>query len=180
MAQPVSNAAAADNFAARRLAEYINQERAAEGLPPVAISPQLTRVARAHVRDLMENRPDDAADRYGRRCTMHSWSQFGSWTPVCYTSDHAQATGMWNKPREITRGAYRDDGFEIAYWKQRGATAEAAIQGWLDSPAHEAVMLQRGAWRQTNWQAMGVAVYGDYAVAWFGKEHDAPRRSASR
>lgn len=170
-AQPVSYPVG--DSAARRLAEYINEVRQDEGLAPVAISPSLTAVARAHVRDLMENRPDSGTDRVGRRCTMHSWSSAGRWTPVCFTTDNAYATGMWNKPREITRGAYRDIGVEIAYRMPEGVSAEAAMDGWLDSPAHEAVMLERGPWRSADWKAMGVAVYGDYAVAWFGKQPDA-------
>lgn len=172
MAVPVNYPLAGDSAAARRLAQYINQERQAAGLPPVPLSSSLTMVARAHVQDLMENRPDTGSDGRGRRCTMHSWSSSGHWSPVCYTPDNAYASSMWNKPREITRGTYRDYGFEIAYRMPAGVTPEAAIDGWLGSPAHEAVMLEIGAWRSSNWQAIGVAVYGDYAVAWFGKAPD--------
>ena len=34
---------------------------------------------------------------------------------LCYTWDHANAAGMWNKPREITNYQYLGNGFEIAY-----------------------------------------------------------------
>jgi uncharacterized protein YkwD len=176
LAQPAAYRSAADDAAAaRRLAEYINQERAADGLPPVAVSPSLVRVARAHVRDLMQNRPDSGTDYRGRRCTMHSWSAAGRWTPVCFTADNAYAPAMWNKPKEITGGQYRDAGVEIAYRMPAGVTPEIAMDGWLNSAAHEAVMLERGPWRSSNWQAMGVAIDGDYAVAWFGKEPDEAR-----
>ena len=37
--------------------------------------------------------------------SMHSWSANGSWTPCCYTADHARKECMWNKPGEITGGA---------------------------------------------------------------------------
>jgi uncharacterized protein YkwD len=82
---------------------------------------------------------------------------------------------MWNKPKEITGGQYRDAGVEIAYRMPAGVTPEIAMDGWLNSPAHEAVMFERGPWRSANWQAMGVAIDGDYAVAWFGKEPDEAR-----
>jgi uncharacterized protein YkwD len=161
-----------DSGAADRLARYINEVRMDEGLPPVPYSPQLARVARAHVRDLTDNRPDSGTDRLGRRCTMHSWSGAGQWTPVCFTADNSKAAGMWNKPREITRGAYPGIGVEIAFRMGDGVTAEAAMDAWLDSPAHEAVIRELGPWRSADWRAMGVAIRGDYAVAWFGKEPD--------
>lgn len=150
----------------RRLAAYVNEERQAEGLPPVALSPTLTHVARTHVRDLMRHRPDRG------RCNMHSWSSAGDWTPVCFTADMAAARGMWNKPRELSRGAYRGYGFEIAFRMPGGVAPEDAMGGWLESPAHAKVMLEEGSWRGSNWQAMGVAIEGDYAVVWFGKEPD--------
>lgn len=164
-----------DRAAEQRLIEYINDTRRNEGLPPVPLSRALTRVARAHVHDLMEQRPDSGSDRYGRRCTMHSWSGAGSWTPVCYTPDDAHAQAMWDKPREITRQTYQGDGVEIAYRMGGGVTPEIAIDGWLGSPRHAVVIVEHGVWRNSNWQAMGVAIYGDYAVAWFSKEPDSTR-----
>ncbi len=103
---------------------------------------------------------------------MHSWSDAGSWTPVCYTADHAFAHSMWSKPREITHGFYQENGFEIAYRMPGGVTPEVAIDGWLGSSPHAAVILEEGRWHSANWLAMGVAIYGEYAVAWFGKEPD--------
>lgn len=175
MWQPASYPHMDDHRAAQRLAEYINEERSAHGLPPVPVSVQLNKVAQAHVRDLMENRPDSDSDSSGQRCTMHSWSAAGDWSPVCFTADNSRAAGMWNKPQEISRGRYRGYGFEIAYRMGAGATPEAVMDGWLASPRHEAVILEHGVWRNANWQAMGVAIHGDYAVAWFGKEPDSGR-----
>jgi hypothetical protein len=166
-----------------RLARLVNDYRADNGLPPVPYSPSLSAVARAHVRDLMENRPDSATG-FGRgSCTMHSWSSAGRWTPVCYTRDNARASAMWNKPREITRGAYPGNGYEIAYWQAGRVTPEIALYGWQDSRAHDDLLVEDGPWRDANWQAMGVGIYGSYAVIWFGKERDraaGTRRIAGR
>jgi len=159
------------------LARMVNDYRADNGLPPVPMSRSLNAVAQAHVRDLMENRPDTATG-FGRgNCNMHSWSAAGRWKPVCYTRDHARATSMWSKPREITRGAYPGNGYEIAYWWSGEITPEIALDGWQDSPAHNDLIVEDGPWRGADWQAMGVGIDGHYAVVWFGKEPDGAGRS---
>lgn len=172
---PVNNAP--PQAAEARLAGLVNAYRRANGLAPVPLSPALTRVAASHAAD-MAARPDRGAtedfgtDGRGARCTLHSWSARGRWTPVCYTADHARARGMWNKPREITGGAYRGDGFEIAYWRSDAATPEQAMAGWQASPVHDAMIRETGMWKGTRWQAMGVGLAGHYAFIWFGKEPD--------
>ena len=163
-----------------QLARMVNDYRADNGLPPVPYSPSLSAVAHAHVRDLMENRPDSATG-FGRGpCNMHSWSRAGRWTPVCYTRDHARASAMWNKPREITR--YPGNGYEVAYWQAGRITPEIAFYGLQDSRPHDDVLVEDGPWRDAHWQAMGVGIYGSYAVIWFGKERDpaSSRRIAGR
>lgn len=172
---PVNNAP--PQAAEARLAELVNAYRRANGLAPVPLSPALTRVAASHATD-MASRPDGGAtgdlgiDRQGARCTMHSWSAHGRWTPVCYTADHVRAQAMWNKPREITRGAYSGDGFEIAYWRSDAATPEQAMASWRTSAAHDAMIRETGMWKGARWQAMGVGLAGHYAFIWFGKEPD--------
>jgi uncharacterized protein YkwD len=162
------------------LARMVNDYRADNGLPPVPLSRSLNAVARAHVRDLMANRPDTGTG-FGRgRCNMHSWSSAGRWTPVCYTRDHAQATAMWSKPREITRGAYPGNGYEIAYWFSGRVTPEIALDGWIGSRSHNDLLVEDGPWRNADWQAMGVGIYGSYAVVWFGQEPDGPPRRIAR
>lgn len=155
-----------------RVAAIVNAYRRANGLPDVALSPALTRVAAAHARDLNENRPDQQTDDDGRRCNMHSWSARSGATPVCYTADHARAGLMWGKPAELTRGAYSAQGFEIAARYSIGMTADLALELWQGSPGHNSVILEEGPFRGARWQAMGVAVDGEYALVWFGKAPD--------
>lgn len=154
------------------LARLINDYRANQGLDRVPVSKSLTQVGQAHAADLYHYAPDKGTDSRGLVCNMHSWSDAGNWTPVCYTSDHKYAEKMWSKPHEITGGIYTGNGFEIAYWSSGQATASAALHAWKGSSAHNDVILEKGIWAPPNWQAMGIGIVENYAVVWFGEQAD--------
>jgi hypothetical protein len=154
------------------LVGYINAYRQQNGQPAIAVSKSLVTVAQYHVQDLQTHRPDTGTDNRGIACNIHSWSANGVWSPVCYTPDHNYASGMWNKPKEITNNVYSSSGFEISYRTGVGATAENAFNGWQGSPPHDAVMLNQGIWADFPFQAVGVGIYGNYAVVWFGQQAD--------
>jgi hypothetical protein len=79
---------------------------------------------------------------------------------------------MWSKPREITRGAYPGNGYEISAGRWGAPmTAAAALSQWQGSAAHNQVILQKGIWTEP-WRAMGIGIEGGYAVIWFGREPD--------
>lgn len=150
----------------RKLFDLLTAYRKSKKLSVIPYSAKLTRVAQAHVRDLAahfdyENRGD---------CNPHSWSTNGDWTPCCYTSDHKQAACMWNKPREIA--GYESEGYEIAFFSSDGADAEESLAGWKASPAHNPVIVNGGTWKDVSWKAVGVGIYGNYAVVWFGVLED--------
>ena len=149
----------------RKLYNLINEYRQSKGLHKVPLSKSLTKVAQVHVKDLQNNAPN------GGRCNTHSWSAKGEWSACCYTPDHKQAKCMWNKPKELT--SYTANGFEIAYWSSGSATAVGALNSWKRSGGHNAVIVNSGIWKSWPWGAMGVAVYGNYSVVWFGKPADA-------
>ncbi|MBN1939701.1 MAG: hypothetical protein JW843_08945 [Candidatus Aminicenantes bacterium] len=153
------------------LAALINAARVEAGLPAVPVTVSLTKTARLHVADLNANRPDTGADARSQACNLHSWSANGAWTPVCYTADHHYSSLMWNKPREIT-GVYDDNGYEIAHGGGMPVTPSGAMNGWLSSPAHLDVIMERSIWEGCFWKSLGVAVEGQYAVAWFGEDPD--------
>jgi uncharacterized protein YkwD len=132
------------------------------GLSAIPLSASLSKVAQLHVRDLQENRPA------GGRCNLHSWSK--AYGDCCYTSDHRRADCMWDKPRELTD--YTGNGYEIAHWASDGATAASALQGWKSSSGHNAVMTNKSIWKDVTWNAVGIGIYREYAVVWFGKEAD--------
>jgi DNA-binding transcriptional LysR family regulator len=156
-----------DIAATNQLIEAINAYRREHGLTAIAPSRAMMDVSASHVQDLVAHQPDAGV------WSLHSWSAFGPWTPVCYVGDEFSLAGMWNKPREIAR--YPGDGYEIAYWNSRAATAANALAGWAASPGHNAVIVEQDGWGcdSAPWQAFGAAVSGGYAVAWFGCEPDA-------
>lgn len=172
-----AQSAGPDRVAASRIAALINDHRAANGLSRIPISPSLTWVAETHALDLAAEPDGGASPTYGHDarglpCNGHSWSNRGAWTPVCYTEDHRYARAMWDKPREITRGAYSGNGFEIGYWSGGMVDPGQALQSWQSSPQHHAVILQQGDWARQPWRAMGVGVAGHHAFVWFGREPD--------
>lgn len=163
--QPVVNGLSADEHA---LATLINNYRLSLGLKVLPISKSLTTVARAHVQDSNTYSPENGVDSRNQQCNLHSWSNNGEWSPVCYTSDHHYASLMWNKPSELT--IYTGDGYENSANSSRVITPEVAFNLWKNSPGHEAVMASRGSWAMLT--TMGVAIDGSYAHVWFGSEPD--------
>jgi hypothetical protein len=126
-------------------------------------------VAAYHVQDLSQN-PGIAESP----CNLHSWSDNPPlWSGCCYTSDHAKAQCMWDKPMEITAswGAnqYSGSGFENA---AAGVSSPSqALSSWKGSSAHNAVILNQGMWNQP-WLALGCALEGGYGALWFGHQTD--------
>lgn len=150
----------------RKLYNIIMEYRRENGLPIIPLSVSLTFVAQTHVKDLVNNKPDLG------NCNAHSWSSNGSWTPCCYTSDHAQAKHMWSKPRELT--TYKGNGYEIACGSNEccsnfNMTAEYALSSWKKSPQHNAVIINQGIWN-SQWNAIGIGLYKGFSVIWFGNE----------
>lgn len=147
----------------------INSYRNAHGLPSIPLSGSLCVVAGAHAWDLETNRPDRGP------CNMHSWSDSGPWPGCCYTDDHREARCVWNKPGELT--SYQGYGYEIAFFHSQpgnksGSMAGLALEGWKGSSGHKNMILNRYSWKRLKWKAMGVGIYGRYAVVWFGEEAD--------
>ncbi|MFK8002157.1 MAG: CAP domain-containing protein [Polyangiales bacterium] len=140
----------------------VNDYRVSRGLPALPLSPSLSLVARTHVEDLIAHGANSGA------CNLHSWSDEGSWSGCCYTSDHSQASCMWNKPRELTD--YPGNGYEISTGGARDGAH--ALSLWQSSGGHHDVIINGGAWSQP-WGAMGVAITpGAFAHIWFGREAD--------
>jgi len=144
------------------LYERVNAYRTANALPSVPLSPSLSRVARLHAEDQVAHHAS-----FEPQCNLHSWSDAGAWTPCCYTSDHAEAECMWDKPRELTD--YPGNGYEIS--SLGPPDAEGHLAGWQSSEPHDDVIMQRPPWTEP-WLAMGVGVAGSHANIWFGREAD--------
>jgi Cysteine-rich secretory protein family len=146
----------------RRLYELINQYRAQNGLPSISISPSLTLVANRHVQDLERNIKD----------LTHGWSN----CPYD-ASDSDTYSCMWDAPQRLDT-PYQGYGYENAHGGSGGyrATAMSALESWQGSSAHNAVILNQGMWQDKQWNALGIGIYGGYAVLWFGDEPDPASR----
>jgi uncharacterized protein YkwD len=152
-----------------KLFQLINEYRESRGLPPIANSRSLNKVARVHVIDLVENKPAEGVDSRDLSCSLHSWSNKGLWRSVCYTKDHAYADAMWDKPREITNYTYSGDGYENAYaTTDEVVNPEKVLEAWKKSPSHNAILLEEEMWKGSNLLAMGVGIYKKHAVIWVG------------
>lgn len=148
----------------KKLYDIINAYRKTKKLKPVPLSASLTKVAQLHAIDLMDNY------KKSDKCNPHSWSNKGAWTSCCYTNDHKQAACMWDKPKEIA--GYESPGYEIVYWHSAAAQAEGALKGWQQSKSHNPIIINDGMWEQVDWNAIGIAIYQQYAVVWFGEMID--------
>jgi uncharacterized protein YkwD len=151
--------------AEKKLYNEINNYRKEKKLPTIPISASLTTVAQKHAKDLFENRPDTGI------CNLHSWSDKGNWTACCYTPNHVEAKCMWQKPLELT--GYKSNGFEISYKTTSGEVIPAnALSSWKKSPSHNAVIINSGIWKKHQWKAIGIGIYANYAIIWFGDDTD--------
>jgi uncharacterized protein YkwD len=150
----------------KKLYDIIMQYRKSKGLPAIPISAKLTQVAQVHAKDLVVNYRFDV----NNKCNPHSWSKKGKWSACCYTSDHKEAQCMWDKPKEIA--GYNSPGYEIAYYSSRGATAEEGLVGWQKSPAHNPLLINEGMWSKVQWKALGIGIYKQYGIVWFGEAGD--------
>ena len=152
------------------LAQLVNAYRVQNGLTALPTSRWLSATAQWHIWDRINN-----PQAVGGICNTHSWSNNPpagvTWSGVCYTSDHAQASGMWIKPREISVSRYVGTGYELAA-DSPGQTPENALLQWQNSPAHNTVILQTGVWSGITFGGLGVGMGANYAVLWFGDRVD--------
>ncbi len=139
-----------------KLYEMVNQYRQQRRLPPIPLSRSLSYVAKKHVIDLQYN--------IGK--VSHSWSD------CKYDSNNPKTYGcMWHKTQELT--SYEAHGYECVFGMHpEYATAKKALKSWQRSSGHNNVIVNRGPWRQVEWNALGVAVYKNYAALWFGEIKD--------
>jgi uncharacterized protein YkwD len=150
----------------KKLYDLMMEYRKNKGLENIPLSAKLTLVAQIHAKDLTNNYEFDVKNK----CNPHSWSKKGKWSACCYTNDHKKAKCMWDKPKEIAD--YNSPGYEIAYFSTRGATALEGLEGWKKSPSHNPLIINEGIWNKVQWKAIGIGVYKEYGIVWFGEAED--------
>ncbi len=150
----------------KNLYELIMAYRKSKKLKSIPYSAKLSKVAQTHVRDLTENYTYEK----DATCNPHSWSDKGKWSSCCYTGDHKKAACMWDKPKEIS--GYESAGYEIAYYSSGGASAVEGLEGWKKSSGHNPLLINSESWSKLEWKSIGVGIYEQYAVVWFGEMED--------
>ena len=142
----------------------VNKFRKENNLPPIPLSVSLSYVAALHAKDLFLNHPDQGS------CNSHSWSAKGFWAPFCYPRDENKKNSVWDKPRELTH--YPSKAFEIVYSENNPLIRDTILMVWQGEDYFRSFLLNTGKWQGKTWNAIGIAVYENYACAWFGEAVD--------
>lgn len=137
----------------QELYRIINEYRASNNLPPIALSKPLSFVANRHLLDLENN----------IKYLTHGWSN----CPY-----EVKDTKTWNcvmdAPRRLN-SQYNGQGFENLYRNLNGfATPVLALEAWKKSPMHNSLILNLEVWKGTKFDAFGIAISGNFAAMWFG------------
>ena len=146
------------------LCRMINDYRQQNNLPSIPLSRSLSYVAALHAKDLYLNHPDQGP------CNFHSWSPKGIWKPFCYPRDENKKNSVWDKARELTK--YPSKAYEIVYWENNALEKDTIMMVWRTEEYFNSFLLNSGKWTGKTWNAIGIAVYENYACAWFGEEPD--------
>ena len=149
-----------------KLYDLVMEYRKEHKLESIPLSESLTYVAQTHARDLSDQYVFDV----NNNCNPHSWSSKGKWTSCCYTNDHKKASCMWVKPKELT--GYPGNGYEILYYSSGLANAQEGLDGWKISPGHNPLLINAGTWANVKWKAIGIGIYNNYGIVWFGEVSD--------
>lgn len=157
-----------DNFcittAELKFAESVNKFRRSYRMAEIPLSSALSFVAKTHVADLQLNRPDTSI------CSPASWSDKGTWKSCCYNSYLHRPECMWDKPKELTKYAFR--GYEIVYFEENLLQPEMVADLWFSVPDVVDFILGKGAHSDKKWAAMGVGIGENYLSLWMGQRHD--------
>ncbi|MDJ1173063.1 CAP domain-containing protein [Roseofilum capinflatum] len=147
----------------QKLYTLINEYRGQNGLPAIPLSNALTLVANRHVQDVAENLQITIGDSRN----PHSWS-WGAYDP----DNESTYPNIWEAPQRLQTG-YPGNGYENFFLTSAPlATAEQAFNSWINSPDHNATILNQGDWQRFSWDALGVGLYEGYGALWFGDEPD--------
>jgi len=137
------------------LYDLVNQYRAQNGLAAIPLSKALTLVANRHVHDLTDN----------IRSLTHSWSD-----AVYDINNSATWSASMAAPQRLGTG-YTGNGYENAYWSSGNAKGADALALWK-TDSHNDLLLNLNIWQNQTWKAMGIGIYGQYAVLWMGDATD--------
>jgi len=147
-----------------KLYNLFNEYRKTMNQPEIPLSKSLCFVAKQHINDLIQNKPDT------NTCNFHSWSDKGEWTACCFEVELKDKSCMQKKPMELTN--YPGIAYEIVYWENRIATADKAFDQWRETAASQSMIINIKNWESLNWNAVGICIEDNFAIAWLGEETD--------
>jgi hypothetical protein len=147
-----------------KLYRMINEYRRQYDLPAIQLSKSLCFVAATHAKDLYLHHAENSP------CNFHSWSDKGPWKPFCYPADENKKNSVWDKPRELSK--YNNKGYEIVYWENSDVVIDSIINFWKSMEYFNSFLMNTGKWQGKTWNAIGISIYENYALAWFGEVPD--------
>jgi hypothetical protein len=147
------------------LMNLLNQHRASLGLAAVPVNNDAWKVASTHNFDLKNNNTGWSGKGQSG-CSAHSWSnQPGKWTGCCYSLSSPNGPCMWNKPSEITGNKLK--GYEIGSGGNPNMSPQSALNMWLASAPHKAVIENTGTWANMRWVGLGCSLEHNQQGCWF-------------
>jgi len=146
------------------LYNLINDLRRQNKKTVIPLSKSLSLVSAVHISDLLTWNPQEQG------CNLHSWSSRGNWTACCSGKEPKGSGCMNSKPGEIT--GYPGKGYELVYWEEEKATPLEAFELWKQVELSNDMILNKGRWQNTKWNALGVAIKDGYAIIWLGEKQD--------
>lgn len=147
-----------------QLYQLINDYRKAFALTPIDLSKSLSFVAKEHVHDLAVNFNPDSA------CNLHSWSDKGRWTPICFPSEQSKKNNVWLKAKEII--GYPTEAYEITFWSNAESSPREILNFWRENKASQDILLNKLDWKKKSWKSIGIGIENGYTVVWLGESID--------
>jgi hypothetical protein len=141
------------NAQENELFRIVNEYRKQNNLPEISLSEPLSKLANRHLLDISLN----------LKSFTHGWSN----CPYDIKDDDTWDC-VFDAPKRLKTG-YDGRGFENLYRNNGGnATPALALAAWKKSPMHNGLILNLEAWKDTKFDAFGVAIIGNQAALWFG------------
>jgi hypothetical protein len=137
----------------KELYQIVNEYRVQNDLSQVPLSETLSVVANRHLLDLVIN----------VKSFTHGWSN-------CAYDMKDQKTWdcVFESPKRLNSG-YSGKGYENLYRNKTGnASAILAIDAWKKSDIHNSLILNLKTFKDMKFDALGIAINGQYAALWFG------------
>lgn len=149
----------------KELFQLINEYRAQNRLPPLALSEALSVVANRHLLDLNIN----------VKSFTHGWSN------CPYDIKNANTYDCVLKAPKMLGVKYDGNGYENLYRNlTTAATPPLALEAWKKSELHNAMILNTNIFQRLKWDGIGIAISSNYAAIWVGAKESIANTQQSK